>query len=351
VNGVAGSHQLPDRSKGMHAVLSLVGRSLGFDHLPLPRSGSHSAPLLDVETAVGAVCESGDCVPAPVRLNLLSYCCPRVKGEALEPIAMSLIRNDLDADPHPHVSHLLDRGYRATKGADPLDRHFATLPRRPKAAAQRATTPGAADMESQAAQSPTSRAIVPDAQNAVLDMKPTCTATTQMIGGFPALSLSTTAMSKQTFDEARAMTNPLFWSECPPQSLFFKKMEVVGDRKQPLPGGRDGWSGRILEVVDFSYGLDDSGESEMRTELDFVYFESEFAAGCTYDLHRSLDGEILVDRGFVMTEDLRSVDWRRTTTLKQVYFRTRSNPGDVCQFWSLAQGVVSSSCSNQRPAA
>ena len=311
---------MPEEADGAYAVLSLLGHSFGFDSLPLPGRNSDPAPLLDLRTAVDGVCQSPSVTP-PVMLNLLSHCSPRVGRSALEPIARSLIRGDADADP----SWLLECGYCAEPGTDPLGRR---------------SIPALADDRA--------GVLTQEAQDTVISMTPTCTATTQIIGGVPALSLSTTTMSRQPFDEARAMTNPLFWPQCPPQSLFFKKMTLMEPGRAPLPAPDNGWSARILEVVDFSYGLSPGDEADMSTELDFVFFEDDTAAGCTYDLHRSDNREILVDRGFVMVEDLQSIGWRRTTTLKQVYFRTRANPGDVCQFWSLAHGMVSSSCSMPR---
>lgn len=312
---------MPDDADGTFAALSLIGRSLGYDSFPLPRRGSPGASLLDVPTAVAGVCRSLD---APRKLNLLSHCSPRVDKDAFEPIARSLIRDDLDGDPEPYKTDLLDRARGARPGADPYGRRLGSP-----------VDASAGD------------ALVQEARDTLVTVAPTCTATTQIIGGVPALSLSTTVISRQPFDQARAMTDPLFWDDCPPQSDFFKEMKVL-EGPTPLPYPDRGWRARILEVVDFSYGRDPSGDAKMSTELDFVFFESEFAAGCTYDLHRSHDREILVDRGFVMTENLRSIDLRRTTTLKQVYFRTRSNPGDVCRFWSLAHAMVSTSCSTQR---
>ena len=330
--------QVADAPDGMHAALSLLGRSFGLDHLPLPRGDSRSAPLLDIGAAVDGVCQS-TAITAPVRLALLSHCSPRMDRAALKPLAMSVARPD---HPHPHecAMDLLDRAYGTPAGADPLGRRSSAV--------RRTTDADAEPAAAQAIPEPALDVLTQDAQDAFVEVAPTCTATTQMIGGVPALSLSTTVMSRQPFAEARAMTDPMFWPECPPQSLFFKKMTMLDPGRTPLPAPDDGWSARILEVVDFSYGLDASDEAEMSTELDFVFFESELAAGCTYDLHHSQGREILVDRGFVMVEDLQSVDWRRTTTLKQVFFPSRANPGDVCRFWSLAHGMVSASCSTQR---
>lgn len=323
---------MPDEADGTFAALSLIGRSLGYEYFPLPQGDPHAAALLDVPSAVEGVCRSLD---APRKLNLLSHCCPRVDKEAVEPIARSLLRDDLDDDPETHKADLLDRAMKAKPGADPYGRRFAEPLPAPAGDADAGTEPRAG------------HALVQDARDTLVSVAPRCTATTQMIAGVPALSLSTTVVSRQPFDQARAMTNPMFWDDCPPQSEFFTKMEVL-EGPTPLPFPDSGWRARILEVVDFSYGSDPSGEAKMSTELDFVFFESEFAAGCTYDLHRSQNREILVDRGFVMVEDLKSIDLRRTTTLKQVYFRTRSNPGDVCRFWSLAHGMVSTSCTPQR---
>ncbi len=67
--------------------------------------------------------------------------------------------------------------------------------------------------------------------------------------------------------------------------------------------------------------------------------------GCTYDFHDSIDGQISVDQGYLLLEDLKIPDLRRTTTLKQVHFRAGIvPPGVVCPVWSAAMMIISWAC-------
>lgn len=333
---------MPDEATETLAALSLIGRSLGFDHFPLPNSRARPPALLDVDTALSALGDAECSIPPAVKLNLLTHVPRSFGGEPLRSVVASLIDSHVehgDVGTGDSVGDLLEVIYSTPPGQDCFHR------RKP-----RPTREATADEDTPPVPPALLDALVQNVRETSVVVSPACQATTEIIDGVGALSLSTTTLSRQPLADLVSMTDPLFWPECHPQSLFFKEMDLVKPARPPLPrlpAPDRGWSARLREVVDFSYGLDPSGSSEMETVLDFVHFESDTAFGCTYDLHESRGKEILVDRGFVMVEDLKSLDRRRTTTLKQVYFRNRPQPGDVCRFWSLAHGMASSSCSTQ----
>ena len=306
-------------------MVSLIGRSLGFSHLPLPDDGP-SPSLLPVGEAADWV-GGADHFTAPAKLQLLTHLHGTpVSRTSLEPIAVSLVRRDLGGrDVSQKMDELLDLVYATQPGDDPLS----------------GATSGILPEDDLLS------GLVADLQLTSARVSPTCEATTRIVRGYPALSLTTTITTTRPLTEVGTMADPRFWPQCHPQSAFFKSMDMVQPAAPPLPslrGPDEGWSARLRETVDFSFGLNPSGSSRMKTDLDFVYFDTGSAVGCTYDLGRSIDRHILVDRGYVLVEDLGSRDVRRTTTLKQVHFRSRPQPGDVCQFWSLAHGMVSSSC-------
>lgn len=321
---------VPDPSVEAKAVVSLVGRSLGFDTLPLA-GGGPGAPLMSVEEAVGWVAGAGS-VSASAKLELLGHLSrSALPRSALEPIAVSLVRPDLQHDdPAALVDEILDRVYAAAPGEDPLGRNASEL------------LPDGDDLL---------RSLVHDLQITSLSVVPRCQATSEMIGGNLAISLATVVKSHRSLGELSALVDPREWPRCPLQAVFFKRMDLVVPAAPPPPSlvaPDAGWSARLSEVVDFSFGLDPTGDSLTTTELDFVYFETALSVGCTYDLGRSVDAKILVDRGYILVEDLASLGVRRTTTLKQVSFANRPQPGsEVCRFWSLAQALVGSSCLSQ----
>ena len=351
---------MPTEATEIHAALSLIGHSLGFDQLPLPDDDTE-VPLLDPFEAgleLENVEQEGTIAPS-TKLALLTHLVPRMPEDlrpALEPVARSLIRADVGIGTRQTLGRaLLDLINDKTAGEDPFGRERDPTRYRKATVQQarrraRSKSAETAD-EVEAVTEETVFANLVDETEAVVTLTPICQATTQMIDDWPALSLSTTVTTREPLQAVKAMSDPLFWDDCEPQSLFFESMELLDPPRPPptrLRGPDDGWRAKLLEVVDFSYGLNDTGSSRMSTELDFVHFGSDVAFGCTYDLHRSRLGRITVDRGYVLVEDLQSIDIRRTTTLKQVYFKTRPQPGNVCRFWSLAHGMVATSCALPR---
>jgi len=318
---------VPDPAAEARAVVSLIGRSLGFDELPLPVDAP-APPLMDAAEAADWVA-GADSFSAPAKLELLAHASrSALPRTVLEPVAVSLVKPQLGEGTQTEVvEELLDRVYASEPGEDPLGRETdGFLPE------------GDLFLTS----------LVVDLQLTSISVLPKCEATIRGIGGYPALSLATVVESVRPLDELRGMVDPRAWPRCPIQSVFFKRMDMVLPAAPPAPtlgSPDDGWSATLQEVVDFSYGMDPAGSSLMTTDLDFVYFDTASSVGCTYDLNRSCDGKILVDRGYILVEDLSSRGTRRTTTLKQVYFTdNRRHGSQTCLFWSIAQALVGSSC-------
>lgn len=96
--------------------------------------------------------------------------------------------------------------------------------------------------------------------------------------------------------------------------FMFKSMKPISGPVQQLPGayaGQDAWHADFLEIVQLV--------QELRTELhcDYVRVDGLFA-GSTYDLVKSRDEEIDVDRGFLLVNDLGQT--RNVKCLKVVSF-------------------------------
>ncbi len=346
---------MPDPAEEALAVVSLIGRSLGFDVLPLPRGGS-GPPTLPVEVAANVVAEATS-VSAPAKLEVLAQLTRKgFPRPVLEPIAVSLVRPDLDAGAHAAaVEELWNRVRGSRPGTDPLGRKMSDLvpPTVDDHSTQVEAPPSPQDLAGGPPQpriEPATfvRMLVHDLQETSLSVVPRCDAKTRNVGGNPALSLATTAASSRDLSDLKSLVDPREWPRCPIQSVFFKSMNFVVPAAPPPPplGVPDdnGWSATLQEVVDFSFGLDPEGSSRLMTDLDFVYFDTPSAAGATYDLNRSVDEEILVDRGYLLIENLASLGVRRTTTLKEVYFKNRAQPPLVCTLWSTAQALIGSSC-------
>ena len=335
-------------------MLSVIGASLGFREFPLPDRASPPA-LLEYDEAV-ELTASATTISAPAKMHLLHHMAHRISPrQSLLPIAESLIVPDGPEEVgmrKERAQTLLDRLSEFPLGEDPLERTWT----RPKLATEAAL---AGDVEEADSQPPERilpailvGAFVPGVEDFSVMVEPHCQAVTEMVQRRPALSLTTTVETDQPLRDLSSVPDPLTWHQCHPQSMFFRQMTQIDPAVPPptaLRGPETGWTARINEVVDFSYGLNPLGTSIMRTDLDFVYFRTDSAVGCTYDLHHSRRHKIEVDRGYVLVEDLRSRNVRRTTTQKQVYFRTRPQFGDACEFWSMAHGFLNTSCSTRRP--
>lgn len=315
-------------SEEARALTSLLARSMGLDRFPLP-GGTVSSPVMPAEEAAGVVADAAF-ISGPARLQVLGVLArSEARRAVLEPIAASLIRPDLDvATRDEAVNELLSKVAVSRLGQDPLGR-------------------------SGGAQTTTQRAfyalLADDVRSTWLSFIPRCREAIADVGGTPAISLTTTGESHLPLAAFRPTVDPRDWPSCPLKRIFFNSMDMVApSRPPPVPlsaPDSTGWSARLMEVVDFSFGTDPTGSSTMRTDLDFVFFDSPTALGCTYDLGTSLDGKVSVDRGYLLVEDLQSTGLRRVTTLKQVYFTSGIEPpGDACSYWSLALGLVAWAC-------
>jgi hypothetical protein len=206
--------------------------------------------------------------------------------------------------------------------------------------------------------------LVPDIQSTVLSTWPRCTADTTTVGGMQALDVVTEAVTRTPIADFRSIVDPERWPDCWLQRSFFKAVERV----DPAPPARAlatavpdaGWHATVLETVDFGWGL--GPPDLMHTPLDVVFFfndppgEGALATigGCTYDIvdgdaGRALgwDGRIVVDSGFLLVESVvfEGETYARYRTEKRVRFATGAqDPGQVCQFWSLAAGLVMQGC-------
>lgn len=295
---------------------------MDFDTFPLP-DNVKGPPLMSVGDAAEMLGRT-EHVAAPTKVNLLSHLPrePSWKG-ALDPIVRSLVREDqAPGEVDQAVGRLWERIEATRRGEDPI---FGDSPN---------MIPFGNLLE----------VLVRELGVASVRVAPKCEATTSIIANRPALSVTTTIKSLAPLVDVDLMADPRNWPLCAPQSTFFKSMKMVVPAEPPPTKLRDpdeGWTATLREIVDFGFGIMPSRKT---TDLDVVYFRRGDAAGCTYDLNRSFGDEILVDRGYVLVEDLDSVDIRRTTTLKQVYLRSRPPPGKVCRLWSMAHGMVTSSC-------
>jgi hypothetical protein len=207
--------------------------------------------------------------------------------------------------------------------------------------------------------------LLPTIQSTVLITLPRCAAATTDVGGLQALDIVTEAVSRRPLAEFRSIVDPEKWPKCWLQSSFFKSVERIApappERARATSKPDDGWRATVLETVDFGLGF---GRSNLiSTPLDVVFFFNDPPAkgalaavgGCTYDLvegdPKALggDGRIVVDSGFLLAEsiDFEGETYARYRTEKRVRFATGiADPGRVCQFWSLAAGLIMQGCAH-----
>jgi hypothetical protein len=193
-------------------------------------------------------------------------------------------------------------------------------------------------------------------QAMALTLLPQCQAGATAVGGIPALNIATQAICAKPLSAFEKIVDPREWPNCSIQNRFFKQMDDTGTPAPapPFPADDHGWKKILLEVVDFGALVPSKTDQRVYTELEFVYFfpsdpdqvGDHARAGCTYDLHQSQDGKILVDQGYLLAEDLQPKEnSRRFRTLKTVHFTAGDPPADeICAFWSLAAGMIMQGC-------
>jgi hypothetical protein len=156
-----------------------------------------------------------------------------------------------------------------------------------------------------------------------------CTTHRVTVGDLAAVWVFSEFETDTPFDHVAEWVDPHHWPERGP--MLFKRMEPVGPG-QPVdvPGtlGTVHWEGVFREEVQLVSRLD--------TLLRCAFWrDGDTSAGMTYDLVASVDGQIDVDRGFLLVNDLGSA--RRVKALKVVGFTT--DAWDyvaelVCPFWT-----------------
>ena len=199
----------------------------------------------------------------------------------------------------------------------------------------------------------------PDLQMNVMTVQPKCGMKTTDMNGVPALNIITDVRSSTPLSEFYGIVNPLAWTKCWVESSFFTEMHVVppGVELGLTPPPDDGWQATLLEVVDFGFGI---GPTQLvKTELNVVFVFNPNpvggqlgCVGTTYDFNRSLDGQISVDQGFLLVEELGPPsNKRRYRTQKLVHMKRSVPPDDnVCDFWSAAVGLIQQGCAAGPPA-
>ncbi len=168
-----------------------------------------------------------------------------------------------------------------------------------------------------------------------------CTTRAVQVDGLVAAWVFSEFETDAPFDQVAGWVDPRSWPERGP--MMFKGMTLVGS---PAPIeiatlGKHHWHGVFHEDVQLV--------KRVNTLLHCDYWRADTAAGMTYDLDLSLDGEIDVDRGFLSVEDVGGV--RRVRALKIVGF-TEDAWDDVarmvCPFWTdWVRGAVEGGTSSR----
>jgi hypothetical protein len=153
-----------------------------------------------------------------------------------------------------------------------------------------------------------------------------CTTRTVQVGGLTAAWVFSEFETDAPFDQVAGWVDPRSWPERGP--VMFKRMDPVGsDAPIEIAAlGSHHWHGVFHEEVQLV--------KRVNTLLHCDYWRGDRAAGMTYDLDLSLDGEIDVDRGFLSVEDDGRV--RRVRALKIVGSTTDiwdEVAQLVCPFW------------------
>jgi hypothetical protein len=154
-----------------------------------------------------------------------------------------------------------------------------------------------------------------------------CTTRTVESGGLKAAWVFSEFETDAPFDSVAGWVDPRNWPERGP--MMFKRMDLVGTSTpiEIATLGTQHWHGVFHEEVQLV--------KRVNTLLHCDYWRGDRAAGMTYQLDLSLDGEIDVDRGFLSVEDVGDV--RRVRALKIVGFTTDvwdDVATMVCPFWT-----------------
>jgi hypothetical protein len=301
-------------------------------------------------------------IPAPARLELLARLvqAEEQRGEALLP--ESSMRRWAASLVDPEATEANAPGQSIGAAADDL---ISKL-RAPKRPQQDPLGRSLSDPGQLAQPSNVVKTLLPEIQSTMMTTRPRCAAATTDVGGVQALDIVTEAVSRRPIADFRSIVDPEQWPKCWLQSSFFKKVERV----DPAPPARAlatatpdaGWRAIVLETVDFGMGF--GPPSPISTPLEVVFFFNDPPAkgalasvgGCTYDMVEGDpaafggDGRIVVDSGFLLVESIvfEGETYARYRTEKRVRFAATGfpDPGRVCQFWSLAAGLIMQGCAS-----
>jgi hypothetical protein len=290
-------------------------------------------PGYDLPTLDEALTElaNTDLVSPPVKVQVFSAVyAQHDRSPGLEHLAASLLRPDLTAD----------------EQSEPVDRIFALASKQP--------VPWGRDpfqrRPSDLVQEPFIPALRPEVLNTVVQFDSVdCGASVVLTENTHALSIATEVYTVDPLASLVDILDPRSWPKCQLQHLFFRSMTEVAplhdldppDRSQPPPPQPlNNWKGRLREVVDWSMG---AGWVPFTTDLDVVFFNSPERAGCTYDIGPPVDHQVVVDRGYLLAEDVGTL--RRVRTLKQVHFAVGDlDPDFLCFVWGPVTQLLAWAC-------
>jgi hypothetical protein len=157
-----------------------------------------------------------------------------------------------------------------------------------------------------------------------------CTIRRVQVNGIGATWIFAEFETDATFEGVADWVDPRNWHHWGP--LFFRRMDLLASPPAPVsitspPTGDPHWHGIFHEEVRLF--------TLVNTLLRCSYWRDTHAAAMTYELDVSLDGEIDVDRGFLLVTDTGPV--RRVQVLKIVSFTTDAwdtLASLVCPFWT-----------------
>ena len=170
-----------------------------------------------------------------------------------------------------------------------------------------------------------------------------CSIRSVTVGGLGAIWIFSEFETDAPFDQVAQWVDPRNWPDRGP--MMFRGMTLVGNA-QPVPInglGSEHWHGVFHEEVQLV--------KRVNTLLHCDFWrDGDRAAGMTYELDLSLDGEIDVDRGFLSVNDTGPV--RRVKALKIVGFTADiwdTVATMVCPFWTdFVRGAVEGGATSTR---
>lgn len=121
-----------------------------------------------------------------------------------------------------------------------------------------------------------------------------CTIRRVTVDGRQAVWIFSEFETDADFDHVATWLDPQCWSKW--GRFFFRRMAIIGsDGPIELPPlGTEHWHALFQEIVQFPW-------TQLNTLLHCDYWrDGNVAAGMTYDLNRSVDSQIDVDRGFIL---------------------------------------------------